>query len=272
MLGLCRFSLLVEGGFQLEHPDLQARRAMLYDPERLASRFVWFEHLCLASLRAQSDPDFILVVLVGTDFPEPWLTRLRNLVSDMPQVEIASKPPGRHRAVCMAGLAPFIDPQADVVGQFRLDDDDAVAVDYIARSRKDFVLFEGLFRRHRLVASNYARGLQVTDTGDTLVYENKAATDWPCGMTLYFPPDSSTGVMDYGHHRLAEFMPTVSQNDSLMYLRGRHQSNDSRPKNQGKSEVWDVARANSVLMSRFGIDGDAFEAAVRATGNRSTRP
>lgn len=71
MLGLCRFSLLVEGGFQVVHPDLHERRAMLYDPQRLASRFIWFEHLCLASLRAQTDPDLTFVVLVGTDLPDP---------------------------------------------------------------------------------------------------------------------------------------------------------------------------------------------------------
>ncbi|MES2143452.1 MAG: glycosyltransferase, partial [Pseudomonadota bacterium] len=194
MLGLCRFSLLVEGGFQVVHPDLKARRAMLYDPRRLASRFVWFEHLCLASLRAQTDPDFKFVVLVGTDFPEPWLTRLQHLVSGVPQAAIAVQPPGRHRDVCLAAMAPHIDMGAKVVGQFRLDDDDAAAIDYIERSRADFSLFEGLFTRHGLVGSNYAKGLEVTDTGDGLIYEKRAATDWSCGLTLYFPPDSPTGL------------------------------------------------------------------------------
>lgn len=268
MLGLCRFSVLVEGGFQVVHADLRARRAMLYDPARLTQRFVWFEHLCLASVRAQTDPDFTLVVLVGTNFPEPWMSRLRDLVAAVPQVVIATQAPGRHREICHAAMAPFIDREADVVGQFRLDDDDAVAVDYIARSRADFALVEGLYRRHGIIASNYARGLQVTDTGDALIYEKRAATDWSCGLTLYFPSDSETGVMDYGHHRLAEFMPTVSQNDSLMYLRGRHQSNDTRPKGVGKFETWDAVRANPVLSSRFGIDGDAFATALRAPGNK----
>jgi hypothetical protein len=264
MLGLCRFSVLVEGGFQVEHPHIQARRSMLYDPLRLASRFVWFEHLCLASMRAQSDSDFTLVVLVGDDFPEPWLTRLRDLVADVPQLKLTSQPIGRHRAVCKAAMLPFIDTTADVIGQFRLDDDDAVATDFIARSREDFGLFDGLFHRHGLIATNYAKGLQVTDTGDMLVYEKKAATDWSCGMTLYFPPESLTGLMDYGHHRLAEFMPTISQNDSLMYLRGRHQSNDTRPKGQSKSEVLEDGRVMPILSSRFNVDGLAFETALRA--------
>lgn len=129
-------------------------------------------------------------------------------------------------------------------------------------------MFEGLFSRHGLFASNYAQGLQVTDTSDALIYEKRVAKDWCCGLTLYFPPGGSTGVMDYGHHRLAEFMLTISQNDSLMYLRGRHQSNDTRPKGQGKGEIWDATRAKPVLSSRFGIDGAMFETALRTPGKK----
>lgn len=57
------------------------------------------------------------------------MTRLRDLVADRPQVVIAPQPPGQHRNVCAVAMTPFIDRQADVVGQFRLDDDDEVAVD-----------------------------------------------------------------------------------------------------------------------------------------------
>ena len=33
---------------------------------------------------------------------------------------------------CEAAIAPHIDPAAEVIGHFRHDDDDAVALDYIA--------------------------------------------------------------------------------------------------------------------------------------------
>lgn len=264
MLGLCRFSLLVEGGFQVTHDTLLDRRALLYDPQRLAQRFVWFEHLCLPGLRAQTDPDFTFIVLTGTDFPPEWMARLRALVADVPQILIVTRPPGRHRDVCMSAMAQFINPAADVVGQFRLDDDDTVAKDYIASSRLDFPMLRGLFDRHGVVASNYVKGLAVTYSRSELVCQKRGATDWSCGLTLYFAPDSPTGLMDYGHHRLAEFMPTVTQNHSLMYARGLHQSNDSKGRGAGKGEVWTAERAKPVLKERFGIDAEAFEAALRA--------
>ena len=38
MLGLCRFSYLGGGGFQVGHETIEARRAYLYNPQRLARR------------------------------------------------------------------------------------------------------------------------------------------------------------------------------------------------------------------------------------------
>lgn len=264
MLGLCRFSLLVEGGFQIIHETLQARREMLYDPRRLEYRLAWLQHVCLAGLSAQTDPDFTLVVLTGEDFPAPWMARLRAVVADLPQAVLVTRAPGRHRDVCMGALALHIDPRADVVGQFRLDDDDTVSRDYIARSRADFSGFRGLFDQHGRVASNYASGLVVSDTGPQLTFESRAVTNWSCATTLYFAPDSTTGVMDYGHHRLAEFMPTVTQTDSLMYLRGWHDGNDSRRRRQGEGEPWAEDRAAPVLLERFGIDSRQLSRSLHA--------
>ncbi|WP_231558997.1 glycosyltransferase [Paracoccus sp. PAMC 22219] len=43
MLGLCRFSYLGLRGYQVEHDSIAARRAYLYDPDRLARRWLWFQ-------------------------------------------------------------------------------------------------------------------------------------------------------------------------------------------------------------------------------------
>ena len=132
MLGLCRFSYLGGRGFQILHETVEARRAFLYDPERLARRWFWFENVTLPGLMAQTDPDFTLILMTGPDLPEPWMSRLRDLVASMPQARLALIPPmDKHLDACMAATAPHIDPKADVVGHFRQDDDDAVAIDYI---------------------------------------------------------------------------------------------------------------------------------------------
>lgn len=56
MLGLCRFSLLSEGGFKIVHETLDDRRRLLYDPLRLEQRFLWFEHIALPDGRGRQTP------------------------------------------------------------------------------------------------------------------------------------------------------------------------------------------------------------------------
>lgn len=79
MLGLCRFSYLGLRGYQVEHDSIAARRAYLYDPDRLARRWLWFQTVALPGWLAQTDPDFTLVIMTGPDLPEPWLGQLRDL-------------------------------------------------------------------------------------------------------------------------------------------------------------------------------------------------
>ena len=74
--GLCRFSYPAEGGFQVEHGSAEARMAYLYAPARMEARLRQFETICLPGLRAQTDPDFTLLVLIGDTLPARYRNRL----------------------------------------------------------------------------------------------------------------------------------------------------------------------------------------------------
>ena len=105
MLGLCRFSYLGGRGFQVLHETIEERRAFLYDPERLARRWFWFEAVTLPALVKQTDPDFTLVLMTGPDLPEPYLSRLRELAELMPQFKLSLVPPIEyHLEACMAAI------------------------------------------------------------------------------------------------------------------------------------------------------------------------
>ena len=137
MLGLCRFSYLGDRGFQVEHRSLDERRAFLYDPARLARCWAWFESVTLPGLIRQTDPDYTLVVMTSPDLPQPWLGRLHEIAAAHPQIRLELVPPmDHHRAVCARSTHPHIDPAAEWVGQFKHDDDDAVAFDFVARVRR----------------------------------------------------------------------------------------------------------------------------------------
>ncbi|WP_236640739.1 glycosyltransferase, partial [Sulfitobacter sp. HI0023] len=84
-IGLCRFSYPAIGGFQVGHESMADRIAYLYAEERLEERFRLFETVALPCLRAQTDPDFELIVVIGDSLPAPARARLEALLEDLPQ-------------------------------------------------------------------------------------------------------------------------------------------------------------------------------------------
>ncbi len=254
VLGLCRFSVPFTGGFQVVHATPEARRAHLYAPDRLAERFLWFEHLLLPSLRAQTDRDFRLILLCGDDLPEPWRGRLLDLVAATPQVTPTFRASDNHRALCRRVMAEAADPRAGAIAEFRLDDDDAVAGDYVARVRTDFDdHIAPLMRRFGRAFGDHTRGA-VLDTVGRYALRRVIAPHLTAGLTLYFPPDTQEHVLDFAHHRILEHMPGVGFQDEIMYLRGRHGRNDSDTWGGKLGPAHDAAAAADIAARRFGID------------------
>ncbi|MEY8841518.1 glycosyltransferase, partial [Cribrihabitans sp. XS_ASV171] len=99
VIGLCRFSYPAIGGFQVEHDSIEERIAFLYREDRLEERFQLFETVALPCLRAQTDPDFELIVVIGDSLPKRHRDRLHDITAGMPQVRILSEPPRQQREV-----------------------------------------------------------------------------------------------------------------------------------------------------------------------------
>ena len=97
VIGLCRFSYPAIGGFQVDHDTIEERIEYLYSDERLEERFALFEAVALPSLRAQTDPNFDLIIVVGDQLPPRHLARLESLIADMPQARIHAEPPRPQR-------------------------------------------------------------------------------------------------------------------------------------------------------------------------------
>lgn len=262
VLGLCRFSLLIEGGYKRAPDDMEARAAFLFDPRRLAMRFAWFRNVTLPALRAQTEKDFRFVVLTSEALPEPWRSRLLEMVAAIPQIEVDFAAPGPHHRVANDALRRRFSPDADLIAQFRIDDDDAVARDYVERVHADFV--DGLAPLHSrfgMVALDHVRGLILDADAHQARLFQTWMLNWNCAQTVYFPPDERRALFDFGHHRLHASMPTVTMGDSNMYVHGRHGTNDSQfdiPRFD--TRPWDMG----ALQRRFDICIDALQADLRA--------
>lgn len=276
VIGLCRFSVPVEGGFQIEHGTLADRRAFLYAPERLEERFLWFEQVFLPSIRKQTDPDFRLIVLAGADLPEPWRSRLSDGTADVPQIDLQFRSPGNHRDLCRWVMAEAASVRsADVLAEFRLDDDDAVALNYIRRIRDDFRdCLAGYYRAKGRVFADQSRGVVLDARTDPVAVRPVAVPHWTPGLTLYLPPETDSHIMDFPHHRILHSMSGMNFQDEVMYLRGRHTTNDSDGWGGQLGEPFAEARATDVLRRRFGIDLPRFArtcAAIRGARGAVSR-
>lgn len=264
VLGLCRFSMLVNSAFQTTGNDLQANREILYDPQRLALRMRWFENLCLPPLLWQTDPDFTLILATGQDLPQPWLGRLREIAAAVPQIRLEEVAPDGHGAICKRLLEKHSDPAADVVAQFRLDDDDAVTLDYVQNVRDDHRLIAPLLRKTAPVAIDYTRGLVLqaqADGGFAMRCEQMRL--WGLGLAMYFPADRPGSIMNYRHDWIWRMMTTVSRPDRVMWIRGLHGLNDS-PRTPYKPVLVEMSdqQIDAAMLRRFGLERETLLATL----------
>ncbi len=262
VLGLCRFSVPSLGAFQVEHDSIEDRRAMLYAPARLEQRFTWFEQVLLPSIAGQNDKDFTLILLIGEDLPEPWRARLLHLIQPTPQIVLETAPPENHRQICALAMAKRVEPDVFAVAQFRLDDDDAVGVNFIRRLRRDVAAQADFFGRSGQMAIDYGKGVVLRATGAEVQVEPCLTRYWTPGLALVTKPDSGKYILDYQHHLIWKHMPTLTQVDQIMFARGAHGSNDSAIPAQPHRFPLKAGQESTILRDRFGIDLGALTAAL----------
>ena len=226
VIGLCRFSYPALGGFKREHETPEARAQYLYADARLDERFRLFEAFTLPSLRAQTDPDFVFLIVVGQDFPAHRLAQLRALTAGMPQVVIQAHPPGQHRSVMAEAINSVRKPGVFSI-QFRNDDDDAVGVSFVARLRQVLAESPLLFAAHRHVAVDFTKGHSARADARGILAEPATQLFLGCGLALVFRPGVPLTVMNFTHHEVWQHMPTLTFTDPDMYLRGLNDHNDS---------------------------------------------
>ncbi|MFV0384294.1 glycosyltransferase [Paracoccus sp. (in: a-proteobacteria)] len=264
MLGLCRYSYVGLRGFQVTHDSYEERRSYLYDPARLARRWFWFSEVALPAWRAQTDPDFTLVVMTGPDLPEPWLSRLRDLCAEIPQLRLELVPPmERHLEACRTAIAPHVDPAVEVIGHFRHDDDDAVAIDYIDAARKDFRRVKALWKMDGKLSLDYSRGLMMSLDGQGLRMTPRLCHNMGVALTVFLAPELEETALNYDHSKIGLWMPGVAVTKPLMFIRSIHADSDSGAAGPGVPWQADPEALNQQLWRRFRLRRTALERAAR---------
>lgn len=254
-IGLCRFSYPALGGFQVEHETIEERIAYLYEDSRLEERFRLLETVALPCLRAQTDPDFSLIIVIGDQFPDHHARRLQKLVSDLPQALIHREPPRKQREVMKEILNDArLDPSKPCL-QFRYDDDDAVSVDFIARLRKTAADCAPLLAQHKTVAFDWNRGFVAEFGPEGIAAVEMFRQFYVASLGMYIKGNCPLTIMNFAHEKIPQFMPAISLSNPHMWVRSHNSSNDSRQKPVKQIPVQPLdAEGLALFKERFAID------------------
>ncbi|WP_170791097.1 putative rhamnosyl transferase [Ruegeria lacuscaerulensis] len=258
IIGLCRFSYPAHGGFQVEHDTIEERRAYLYHPTRLEERFRLFETTTLPCLREQTDEDFQLLIVIGDCLPKPAFDRLHDLTTGMKQVQIIARRPMRHRRVMKEILnAARHDPNMPCI-QFRHDDDDAVSVDFVERLRIAADEGGALMRNHKTVAIDYNQGFLARFGPEGIHAAQVFQPLLGIGFAMYVRGGSDLTIMNFGHHRIGNYMPVISYPDAPMWVRTLNSFNDSPHARKSNTQLAPLTlEQEGEFIARFAIDQDA---------------
>lgn len=259
VLGILRFSYPALGGFQIQHESLEERRAFLYAPERIEERLRSFEAIALPGLKAQTDPNFKLLIVTGECLPEPYKSRLHDLVSDFPQAEIVAWPSERHRPAMSRIINTYRDQDAKVPCiQFRHDDDDAVSVNFIKSLREAVDDCAPLIAKNRFVGIDFNRGYSARAGADGLSVTPSVLQYYGVALALVTAPGVAKTIMNFAHHKMNQFMPTATFTEQEMFIRGHGDFNDSQKRSNVDTLKFQPldAEGETLFKELFAIDSD----------------
>ncbi len=257
IVGLCRFSYLGEGGFEASKQGMEKVTAMLYDQQRMNRRFAFFEKLCLPSLAAQTDQDFKLVVLVGTSMPMRFRSRLRGLAETYTFLHICALEPHGPLNSTKRAYRRGLDDSADFMTGFRIDDDDAVAIDYIEKTRgaADQMIKMGWADADHPVVVAFHRGIywDMNDKEDPF-YDFREIGPLGLASAMITKPDDHSNMFRWNHRRVGAYARMWTDPTDLMFVRTLHQHNDSDRSIPPGAIAIAKPEAKQILRDRFGLD------------------
>jgi len=146
---------------------------------------------------------------------------------------------------------------ADFTTGFRIDDDDAVAVDYIEKTRAaaDQLLRTGWADADNPAVIAFHRGIywDMTDK-DQPFYEFREIGPLGLASAMVTKRDAPTNIFRWNHRRLAAHARLWSDPTETMFIRTLHQHNDSGRSVPPGAVAIAKPKARALMEERFGLD------------------
>lgn len=255
MIGLLRFSVLTPTYYSERFDSLEKIAEHLFSPERMALRFHLFENLCLPTLANQTDPDFQCVVLTAETMPNQYLTRLQNLLAPLPNMHCRVVGTDKHYALIKDGYNSV--PAKDATHRilFRLDDDDAVDLDFVKRTKELALGLRQLHTSDRPTIISFNRGFYVKmQDGENDIFDACERAPLSTGTALVAPVDHPRNPYRYNHRALAQHYNLYSDISVPGFIRTIHGDNKSNPTQMGLTRRKKPDRIAHEISRNFGFD------------------
>ena len=223
-VGLCRFSFVGRGdwrGYHRVRPSYASEEEFrvdkakeLYNPERMKKRFFTLERFLLPSMDAQTDKNFILLILTSDLMPEKYKAQLAEITKDRKYVKLIFSEENNVNSAFFPELNKIREQYGHRIPQFRIDDDDALCSTYVSLVRQATIRHQDL--RH--FSFSFPEGLVVTaDRDDNSCFYKYRAPFIGAGVSVVTPNPRQT-IYSFGHFALGQRFPAFMQNGTFGFL------------------------------------------------------
>ncbi|MDQ2095751.1 glycosyltransferase [Rhodalgimonas zhirmunskyi] len=262
IVGCVRFSVLTEDYYAERFGTVERIAEHIFAPERLELRFKLFETLCLPAMTQQTDLGFRCVILTSTLLPADARARLDALIAPHPHLSIYAAPPQKHYPLTRAAYFSALPEGAKRWIFFRIDDDDAVSLDYIERLRRIADCLDGLHPNEQFaIAFNHGFYLELSeDESENSLIDGSERNPLSVGVALLSGGDDERSPYRYNHRMLATRYNLYSDMSATVFLRSVHRDNKSDPKKLGPADTMKRREVDRQVRERFGLDPDKLRA------------
>ncbi|WP_135449425.1 glycosyltransferase [Tabrizicola caldifontis] len=229
--GHCRFSFFGQSDTGRAIANLDAARELLWNDQRMAVRFHLFENITLPSILNQTDPDFTFVIISSEQMPTVHRDRLEALVAGHANIRILWTAKTDISKASRPILLEASNDGRDPALHFRLDDDDAVSVDFVQHLKQAAASLEPT----SVISFPYGV-MGYLDNGMARHRELRKDAI-AIGYGIVKAPDDFRSPFMIQHRKYAKLHPGVTDASFAAYHYTRHSTNNTN----GYGAVIDVA-------------------------------
>ena len=206
---------------------------LLFEPERLENRLTLFHDITLASLKAQSDPDFRHLIISSKQLPAEYKKKLVEMCHDVlgeERSEVIFRPYGSCARMVRQWIRTEYPPQQPVA-QVVLDDDDAVSVDFVEVLKREVANNDAqIYDAEPMYFISFPRGVSMV-LNEKRQFEGLFDRMVPCtnlGLTMVAPAEHRKNPFGIAHRKIAQRHATrIIHTKRPFYIRTVHGMNDS---------------------------------------------